>query len=74
MHARWRQDKGHRGECEALATAIREGQAAPIPFDQIVGATLATLRIQDSLALGHSIPVDVAVFVGSVLDSTASHE
>jgi predicted dehydrogenase len=74
MHARWRQDKGHRGECEALASAIREGQAAPIPFDQIVGATLAALRIQDSLALGRSMSTDVAAFVSSVLDSTASDE
>jgi predicted dehydrogenase/threonine dehydrogenase-like Zn-dependent dehydrogenase len=70
MHARWRQDKGHRGECEALAGAIREGQAAPIPFDQIVGATLAALRIQDSLALGHSMSVDIAAFIGSILNST----
>lgn len=74
MHARWRQDKGHRGECEALASAIREGQAAPIPFDQIVGATLAALRIQDSLALGHSMSVDIAAFIGSTLNSTAIHE
>jgi len=74
MRARWRQHKGHRGECEALASAIRKGQAAPIPFDQIVGATLATLRIQDSLALGRSMSVDVAVFVGSALSSTASNE
>jgi predicted dehydrogenase/threonine dehydrogenase-like Zn-dependent dehydrogenase len=74
MHARWRQDKGHRGECEALASAIREGQAAPIPFDQIVGATLAALRIQDSLALGHSMSVDIAAFIGSILNSTAIDE
>ena len=74
MRARWRQDKGHRGECEALASAIREGQAAPIPFDQIVDATLATLRIQDSIALGRSMSVDASSFVGSVLDSTASDE
>jgi predicted dehydrogenase len=74
MRARWRQDKGHRGECEALASAIREGQAAPIPFDQIVDATLATLRIQDSIALGRSMSVDASSFVGSVLDSMASNE
>jgi len=69
MHARWRQDKGHRGECEALAAAIRTGQAGPIPFDQIVGSTLATLCIQKSLASGRSIPVDVAAFVDSALNS-----
>ena len=74
MRARWRQDKGHRGECEALANAIRTGQAVPIPFDQIVGATLATLRIQHSLALGRSMSVDVAAFVGSVLNSTITNE
>jgi predicted dehydrogenase/threonine dehydrogenase-like Zn-dependent dehydrogenase len=74
MRARWRQDKGHRGECEALANAIRTGQAVPIPFDQIVGATLATLRIQDSLALGRSMSADVAAFVGSVLNSTITNE
>ena len=72
MRARWLQDKGHRGECEALANAIREGQAVPIPFDQIVGATLATLRIQDSLAMGRSTSADVADFIGSVLNSTAA--
>jgi predicted dehydrogenase len=71
LRARWRQDKGHRGECEALANAIREGQAVPIPFDQIVGATLATLRIQASLVSGRSMPVDAAAFVSSALDSTA---
>jgi predicted dehydrogenase len=74
MRSRWRQDKGHRGECEALTNAIREGQAVPIPFDQIVGATLATLRIQDSLALGRSMSTDVAAFVSSVLNSNASNE
>jgi predicted dehydrogenase len=74
VRARWRQDKGHRGECEALAAAIREGQTAPIPFDQIIGATLATLRIRDSLAFGHSMSVDAAAFIGSILDSRASSE
>jgi len=72
MRARWRQDKGHRGECEALANAIREGQAVPIPFDQIVAATLATLRVQASLASGRPLAVDVSAFVSSALDSTAS--
>jgi predicted dehydrogenase/threonine dehydrogenase-like Zn-dependent dehydrogenase len=74
IYSRWRQDKGHRGECEELASAIREGQAAPIPFDQIVGTTLATLRIQDSLALGHSMSVDVTAFIGAILNSTAINE
>ena len=74
MRARWRQDKGHRGECEAVANAIREGQAVPIPFDQIVGAMLATLRIQDSLSFGRSMSADVAAFFDSVLNSTITNE
>jgi predicted dehydrogenase/threonine dehydrogenase-like Zn-dependent dehydrogenase len=68
----WRRDKGHRAECQAVAKAIREGNAGLIPFDQIVGAMLATLRIQDSLALGRSMPVDLADFIGSVLSSKAA--
>jgi predicted dehydrogenase/threonine dehydrogenase-like Zn-dependent dehydrogenase len=74
IHARWRQDKGHRGEWETLAGVIRDGQAAPIPFDQIVGGMLATLTIQDSLSLGHSMSVDVAAFIGSISNSTAVNE
>src|SRR5258707_4546054 len=33
MRARWRQDKRHRGACEALASVIRECQIDPIPFE-----------------------------------------
>jgi predicted dehydrogenase len=32
----WRQDKGHRGEIDAFVDAVRNGNAAPIPFDEIV--------------------------------------
>jgi hypothetical protein len=32
------------------------------------------LRIQDSLAVGHSISVDVANFLGSILNSTPVNE
>ena len=74
MRARWRQDKGHRAECDALASAIQESQSAPIPFDQIVGTTLATLRIRDSLASGCSMSVDTTQFINSALDPKASSE
>lgn len=74
MHARWRQDKGHHAECEAFARAIQQGQAAPIPFDQIVCATLATLRAHASLSLGEQLPVDAASFLGSASMPIASGE
>jgi len=58
-----RQDKGHRGEWEALAAAIRDGSASPIPFDQIVASTLATLRAVDSGSSGLPVPTDAAGFI-----------
>lgn len=44
-----RQDKGHAGEWQAFAVCIRNDGPAPIPFDEIVASTLATIRIVDSL-------------------------
>jgi predicted dehydrogenase/threonine dehydrogenase-like Zn-dependent dehydrogenase len=64
---RFRQDKGHRAEWAAFGNAIRTGQPAPIPFDQIVATSLATLRVRDSLALGQALSTDVAEFVSSII-------
>ena len=56
---RWRQDKGHRAEWMAFRNAIVSG-AAPIPFEEIVGSTLATIRIAESLRSGDPVHVDIA--------------
>jgi predicted dehydrogenase/threonine dehydrogenase-like Zn-dependent dehydrogenase len=40
-----RQDKGHRGECEAFVRAIQQGGKAPISFDSIVATSRATFEI-----------------------------
>jgi predicted dehydrogenase/threonine dehydrogenase-like Zn-dependent dehydrogenase len=56
----WRQDKGHRDEWAAFARAIRTGGAVPIPFEEIVASTLATLRVQESRASGQPVAVDAA--------------
>ena len=58
MSARWRQDKGHRGEWQAFAKCLREGGPAPIPFESIVSSTLATFCIQKSRACGQPVIVD----------------
>ena len=42
--ARLSQDKGHRAEWEAFLQALKSGGPAPIPFEEIVAVTLATLR------------------------------
>jgi len=62
IRSRWRQDKGHCAEWAAFANAIQKGTDSPIPFEEIVGATLATFRIEESLATGKRVPVDASAF------------
>ncbi len=61
--SRWRQDKGHVGEWAAFVHSLREGAAPAIRFDELACSTLATLRIDESLATGKSIGVDVGLFL-----------
>ncbi len=62
--SRLQQDKGHRGEWEAFAAAIRGGGESPIPFDQIVTSTLATLKALESRASGQAVAIDAAFLTG----------
>jgi predicted dehydrogenase len=64
-----RQDKGHSGEWNAFAAALRTGAEAPIPFDEIVSTTLATLRVLDSCSSGRTQAVKSADFTHSDLSS-----
>jgi len=52
-----RQDKGHRGECEAFIRAVQKGGPPPIPFKEIVASTRATFAAVESLRQG--IPMEV---------------
>ena len=61
--ARWRQDKGHRAEWEAFAQFILGKKEAPVRFEDIVCSTLATLRIDESVATGNGLAVDTAGFL-----------
>lgn len=63
---RLRQDKGHLGEWQALARALKEGKPTPISFVDIVSTTLVTLRAGESLRSGETIPVDGESFIASV--------
>jgi predicted dehydrogenase/threonine dehydrogenase-like Zn-dependent dehydrogenase len=69
LRSRWRQDKGHRGEWEAFARSIRDGGESPIPFDEIIASTLATLRILESRSTGQPVTVDAPAFMKSALYS-----
>jgi predicted dehydrogenase/threonine dehydrogenase-like Zn-dependent dehydrogenase len=64
-----RQDKGHSGEWKAFVTALRTGTEAPIPFNEIVSSTLATLRVLDSRSSGRAEVVELADFTHSDLSS-----
>jgi predicted dehydrogenase len=52
-----RQDKGHRGECEAFVRAIQIGSESPIPFHEIVDTMLATFALEESRCLGRPVTV-----------------
>jgi predicted dehydrogenase len=63
IHSRWRQDKGHRGEWAAFVQSVLRQNAAPIPFEELVCSTLATLHIDQSVATGKRLSVDTADFL-----------
>ena len=63
IHSRWRQDKGHRGEWDAFAQSVQRHNEAPIRFEELVCSTLATLRIDESVATGKRLAVDSAAFL-----------
>jgi predicted dehydrogenase len=65
FRSRFRQDKGHYGELEAFAAAACSQGERPIPFDEIVSTTLATLRAVESRSSGQPIEVDTADFIRS---------
>jgi predicted dehydrogenase len=68
VRSRWRQDKGHRAEWQAFAKAVRSGGPSPIAFEDIVAATLTTLRIRDSISLGQAVTTDTNVFLHSIVE------
>jgi predicted dehydrogenase len=71
IRSRWRQDKGHRGEWQEFVRSIRGQGTAAIPFVELVCSTLATLRVQESVATGKRLAVDTAAFVEAVLQTSS---
>lgn len=63
IHSRWRQEKGHRGEWDAFVHSVQQHSEAPIPFAELVCSTLATLRVDESVATGKWLAVDAAAFL-----------
>lgn len=67
--AHWRQDKGHAAEWAAFVQSARGSSKAPIAFEEIVTSTLATLRLDESIATGRSLAIDAAGFLHHALQS-----
>jgi predicted dehydrogenase/threonine dehydrogenase-like Zn-dependent dehydrogenase len=65
--ARWRQNKGHHQEMQAFIDAVKGSSPVPISFEQIVGSTLATLRLQNSCQTGEPQAVALSQFVASAV-------
>ena len=63
-----RQDKGHEAEFRALVDSFLQGNEAPIPLEQLVLSSLATLCMVQSLQCGGTVPVDVISLVGDALE------
>ena len=63
VRSRLCQDKGHRGEWQAFATAIRNGSESPISFRDIVASMLTTLRAVESRSSGLPVSVDAEAFI-----------
>jgi predicted dehydrogenase len=65
MKSALRQDKGHVGEWQAFAKAIREGGPSPISFREIAAGMDTTLAIVESLRSAEPIALDVSAFAAS---------
>ena len=69
IHSRWRQDKGHRGEWAAfVASQCCSDRKRRSAFEELVCSTLATLRIDESVATGNRLAVDAGGFLESFSD------
>jgi predicted dehydrogenase len=71
--ARWAQDKGHKAEMQAFVDALLGKSSAPITPEQVVGSTLATLRVQNSCQTGQTLAVQVSAFVASAMQRKSTY-
>jgi predicted dehydrogenase len=61
--SRLRVDKGHRGEWEAFAGAIRRGERSPISLNELLNSTLATLALVRASSTGSWVEVCTEQFL-----------
>jgi predicted dehydrogenase/threonine dehydrogenase-like Zn-dependent dehydrogenase len=70
--ARWAQDKGHKTEMQAFVDALQGQTPPPIRFEELVGSTLATLRLQNSSQTGQPVAVAPSEFITAALQGKSA--
>jgi len=60
VHARLRQDKGHRAAWQAFAAAIEAGSPPPISYAHLFGVTRATFAALEALRSGETVKMDAS--------------
>lgn len=53
-----RQDKGHRNEWRAFTQALANNNSPPIPYEHLVGVTLASFAAVEALRSGESVKIE----------------
>jgi predicted dehydrogenase len=56
----WRQNLGYREELSAFLSAVATGASMPIPLDDLLATSLATLRVVESLQRRQPVEVNLA--------------
>lgn len=69
--SRLKQDKGHRGEWEAIGRALRAGGEPPIALPSLVATSLATFAAVRALREGGAVAVDSAAWMRDVRGAAA---
>ncbi len=65
-------DKGHSGEWSAFGHALLNGSQCPIPFEEIVTTSLATIAAVSSQSTGKTVSVDSGKFLPAAFSSFRS--
>jgi predicted dehydrogenase len=50
-----RRDKGHAREIDLTLEAIRRGASSPIPFEELIEVSEATIAVEEAIATGNSV-------------------
>ena len=67
MKNRLRQDKGHRGEWEAIGRALRAGSGPPVPLESLVATSLTTFAAVRALRSGEAEAIDARGWLRATL-------